>query len=104
MHRLRRIVVEIDVDRAALLDVERAQVVDAVGVVGVLVGVEHGIEVIDVGCQELLAQVRRSVDQHAGDSSGAAPFDQKRSAPAPVLRITRIAGAPAQGRARHAAR
>ena len=77
VHRLRRIVVEIDVDRAALLDVERAQIVDAVGVVGVLVGVEHGIEPIDLGIQKLLAQVGRGVDQDPGDAAVVAPFDQQ---------------------------
>ena len=35
-----------------------AQVVDAVRVVGVLVAVEHAVEPVDVGVEQLLAQVR----------------------------------------------
>ena len=46
-----------------------AQIVDAVGVVGVLVGVEHAVEPIDVGIEQLLAQVRRGVDQDARDAA-----------------------------------
>ncbi len=43
-----------------------AQVVDAVGVVGVLVGHQHAVEPVDLGVEQLLAQVRRGVDQHPG--------------------------------------
>ena len=35
----------------------RAQIVDPVGLVGVLVGQEHRIEVIDLGVDQLLAQI-----------------------------------------------
>ena len=59
-------VVGIDVDAAALVQDQPAQVVDAVGVVGVLVGVEHGVEPVHVGVEKLLAQIRPGVDQHAG--------------------------------------
>ena len=45
-----------------------AQVVDAVGVVGVLMGEEDAVEPVDVGVEQLLAQVRRGVDQDAGDA------------------------------------
>ena len=45
---------------------KRAQIVDAVGMVGVLVGVEHAVEPIDLGIEQLLAQIRRRVDQDAG--------------------------------------
>ncbi len=44
---------------------KRAQIVDAVGVVGVLVGVEDAVEVVDLGVQKLLAQVGRGIHQHA---------------------------------------
>jgi len=45
--------------------VDRAQVVDAVQVVGVGVGQDHRVDHVDAFAQELLAQVGRRVDQHA---------------------------------------
>ena len=48
-----------------------AQVVDAVRVVGMLVGEENAVEPIDVGVEQLLAQVRRGVDQDAGDAAAS---------------------------------
>src|SRR5882672_6504330 len=44
-------------------DEQRAQVVDAVDVVGMFVGVEHAVEMIDGRVKQLLAQVRRGVHQ-----------------------------------------
>ena len=83
---------------------KRAQIVDAVGVVGMLMGVEHAVEPVDVGIEQLLAQIGRGVDQDAGDArQRIVPLDQKRAAPAAVFRIVGIAGAPAQRRPRHAA-
>ncbi len=49
--------VEVKVDGPALLDVERAQVIDTVGMIGVLVGIKHRIKPIDLGIQKLLAQI-----------------------------------------------
>ena len=57
--------VEVDVDAPSPLEEQRAQIVDAVGVVGMLVGVEHAVEPVDLGIDELLAQIRRGVDQYA---------------------------------------
>ena len=57
--------VHVDVDAAALVHEQRAQIVDAVGVVGVLVGDQHAVEPVDLGLEQLLAQIRRAVDQHA---------------------------------------
>ena len=42
--------------------------IDAVGLVGMLVGQEHGVDMIDVGVDQLLAQVRRGIDQDARDA------------------------------------
>ncbi len=56
--------VGIDVDAAALVEREHPQIVDAVDVVGVGVGEQHRIEPGHLGLEQLLAQVRRSVDQH----------------------------------------
>ena len=102
-HRFGGLLVEVDVDRPPLLDEQRAQVVDAVGVVGMLVGIEHAVEPIDFGIEELLAQIGRGVDKDTGNAARAASLDQKRGAPAPVLRIVRVASAPAKCRAGHAA-
>ena len=68
--------VKVNIDALAPLDEQRAQIVDAVGVVGVFVRVEHAVEPIDVGVEELLAQIRRGVDEDAGNAVGRAPLDQ----------------------------
>ena len=52
---------------AAVLD-HGPQVVDAVQVVGMRVGVDDAVEEADAGREELRAQVGRGVDQHAGDA------------------------------------
>ena len=61
-----------------------AQIVDAVGVVGMLVGVEDRVEPVDLGIEQLLAQIGRGIDQDAGDACAVAPFDQERGAPTAV--------------------
>ena len=85
------------------MDKERAQVIDAVGVVGMLVCIEYRVEPIDAGVDKLLAQVGRRIDQHTGNAGPAATLDQERRAAALVLRIIGIADAPAERRTRHAA-
>src|ERR1043166_9106326 len=72
--------------------------------VGVLVGIEHGVEPFDVGVEQLLAQIRRRVDQHTGAPARIAALDQQRAAPATVLGIVGIGIAPAEPDARHAGR
>ena len=42
---------------------KRAQIVDAVRVVGMLVAIEDAVEPVDVGVEQLLAQIGRGVDQ-----------------------------------------
>jgi hypothetical protein len=49
--------VKVNVHALAALDEKRAQIVDAVGVIGVFVRIEHAVEPIDVGVEELLAQI-----------------------------------------------
>ena len=51
--------VEIDVDAAALVHEKRAQIVDAVGMVGVFMRDKHAIEPVHLASQQLLAQIRR---------------------------------------------
>ena len=51
-------IVHIDVDTPALVDGEGAEVVDAVGVIGVVVRVDNAIELVDALAEQLVAQVR----------------------------------------------
>src|SRR5262245_9305054 len=102
-HRLRGGLIQIDVDPPPAVQEEPAQVVDAMGTVGVLVGEEHPVQPVDLGVEQLLAQVGRGIDQHAGDAHPVAPFHQQRRPAAPVPGIAGIAGSPAQGGTRNAA-
>jgi hypothetical protein len=78
--------VRIDVDAAALVEHKRAKIVDAMGVVGVGMGVKHPIKPGHFGVKQLLAQVGRGVDQHSRDAASAvSPFDQERCAAAAVF-------------------
>ena len=72
-------------------------------VIGVIVRVEHGIERICAHAQELLAQVRRAVDQDRGMPALAELLDQQAATTTPVLGVSGIAGAPHGADARHAA-
>ena len=94
--------VEVDRNAAALVQHDRTQIVDAVGLVGVLMGQVHRVDVIDLGVDQLLAQVGRGVDHDPRGAVRARALDQQRAAAAAVLRIVGIAGAPAERRARYA--
>ena len=94
--------IEVDGNAPALVQHDRAQIVDAVGLVGVLMGQEHRIDVIDIGVDQLLAQIGRGVDHDPRGAVRARALDQQRAAAAAVFRIVGIAGAPAERRARHA--
>ena len=72
-------------------------------VVGVLVRVEHTVEPIHFGIEQLLAQIGRCVDENACDAFGSPALDQERGPPPAIFRIVRIAVAPAQSGSRHAA-
>src|SRR3546814_20672214 len=63
----------------------------------VRMGPQNGIYIDDIRCQELLTQVRRSVDQNA---CGGAFDDDRRSGP-PISRFVWIAGTPVIADARH---
>src|SRR5581483_1845470 len=64
-------------------EAERAQVVEAQDVIGVAVGVEHGVERADAFADGLLAEVGRGVDEHGV----AIELHQHRGTRAPVARI-----------------
>ena len=96
--------VEVDGNAPALVQHDRTQIVDAVGLVGVLMGQEHRVDVIDIGVDQLLAQIGRGVDHDPRGAVGARALDQQRAAAAAIFRVVGIAGAPAERRARHAGR
>ena len=79
-----------------------AQVVDAVRVVGVVVRVDHAVEALDARTQELLAKVRRGVDNDRCHAFRPDLLGQDRAAPAPVLRVVGVAGPPIVADARNA--
>jgi len=87
--------VAIDVDAPAAMQEQAAQIVNAVRMVGMFVGVEHAIEPIDIGVDELLAQIRPGIDQDARERRLDPCARQQRTAAAAVLRIVRVARAPA---------
>ena len=80
-----------------------AQIIDAVGMVGMVMGEKHAVEPADAHVQQLLAEVRRAVDEHIGRALFAFPLHQHRAAPPPVLRVCRIARAPDVADTGHAA-
>jgi hypothetical protein len=91
-------------DGAALDEVEHPQVVEAVDVVGVGVGEEHGIDAADVVNERLLAEVGRGVDEERAATAGIEHFDQHAGAQPAVARVGRGADGAVAGDARHAGR
>ena len=94
--------VEIDRNAPALMQHHRAQIVDAMGLVGVLMGQKHRVDMVDIGVDQLLAQVGRGVDHDPRHPVLGASLGQQRAAAAAVLGIVGIALAPAERRARNA--
>ena len=78
------------------------EIVDAVGLVGMLVGEEHRVDMIDLGVDQLLAQVGRGVDQDTRDSAFPRALDEQRAAAAAVFRIFGVARTPAERGTRNA--
>ena len=82
---------------------EDTKIIDSMNLIGMIMGVENGVDMPNPGRQHLGAQIRRGVDQHAGHALRPVPADQQRAAGAIVLRLRRIAIAPVAIAARHAA-
>ena len=101
---LRGRLVEIDRNAPALVQHDGAQVVDPMGLVGVFVGQEHRIDVIDIGVDQLLAQVGRGVDHDPRGALARCLLDQQRAAAASVFGVIGIAGTPSERGPRHAGR
>ena len=85
----------IDVDQPLGVEEERAEIVDAVRMVGVVMRVEHAVEVIDTRGKKLRAHIRAGVDQNAGRPLAAVEaLDEERASRPAVLGFRRVAGAP----------
>ncbi len=100
---------KIDRDAAALVQHHRAQIVDAMGLVGVLMRQEHRVDVVDLAVDQLLAQVGRGVDHdprgavlrraldHAPSSGGGGSWDwwdRRRPSRAPAAARRRTSRSP----------
>ncbi len=79
---------------------DRAQLVDPVAMVAVVVGDDHAAELADLGGKQLRAKVGPAVDQHPF----AVAFDQDRGAQPVVARLGGVALAPVIADPRHAGR
>src|ERR1700722_4224989 len=63
---------------------QRTQIVDAEDVIGVSMGIEHGIELLDIFAQRLLAKIRSGIDEHV--PPGIAEQHRRTSAAVPWIR------------------
>jgi hypothetical protein len=93
-------------DRQAAAGVEHdlPQVIDAMHMVRMRMGIDNRIKCADPGIQQLLAHVRRGVDQNACCSIIGAALHQQRAAATAVFRICWVTVAPIVAQSRHAAR
>src|SRR3984957_7292442 len=94
--------IEIDRNAPALMQHDREEAVDARGLVGMLMGQKHRVDVVNVGVDQLLAQIRRGIDHDPRCSPVRCPLGKQRAAAAAVPGIVGIASAPTQRRARDA--
>src|SRR5665213_151627 len=66
---LRRRGVGIDIYQPMRVLPERAEVIDAVRMLGVAVGVDDSLESLNAGREHLSTDIRACIDQHAGDAA-----------------------------------
>src|SRR3954468_13123875 len=97
LQAVERLTARIARHRAAAGVVELPQIVDAVAMIGMVVGPDHCLDVVDVGIEQLLAKVRAGVDQ----DPHPLPRDQDRRPPPPFPRLGGIALPPVVADARH---
>src|ERR1700724_4575676 len=100
-HRCCCRLIQVYVDAPPVLDDQRAEVVDAVGMIGMTMGEEYSVTPIHMRREQLLAQVRRRINQHLGGARPTATLHQERSPPAAILGVVRIAVPPSERGARH---
>lgn len=84
-------------DWAAALG-DRAQLVDAVAMVGVIVGDDHRVDVANAGVEQLASKIGPAIDQQAFPAA----IDQQSAAASPVARFVGIAIAPLRSDPRNA--
>jgi hypothetical protein len=78
------------------------QIINPVNVIRVRMRIDDAIQVPYPGVQHLLAEIRAGIDDGDGLACGTKTFDQKRTSPAEILWIGRIAITPITMNARHA--
>ena len=81
-----------------------AQIIDAMHVVGMRMGIDHRIQCADTGIQKLVAHVGRGVDQDPRYTLAALAFHQHRTAATAVLGVHGVAVAPVAPQPWHPAR
>src|SRR5882724_4530135 len=96
--------VQIDRNAPALMHHDRAKIVDSMGLISMLMRQKHSIDVIDIGINQLLAQIGRGIDHEPRDPAIPGPLDEQRAAAAAVFRIVGIAGSPPERGTRDASR
>ena len=99
----RCLLVHIHIQGAAHGQAQGPQIVDAVRVVGVRVAQKDAVEPLDLGVDQLLAQVGRGVHENRCRALRPEALDKHRAAAATVLRVGRVASAPPFRDPRHAA-
>ncbi len=87
----------------AARDEKRPQIVDSMRVIRMFMRENHRIEVLHARIDQLLAQIRRGIDQNAGIASRSGFLDEDRAAATPVAGLGGVAFAPALRHARHTA-
>src|SRR5258705_12857895 len=75
---------------------DRTKIVDPVSLVGMLMGQKHCVDVIDVGVDQLLAQIGRGVDHDPRHSAIPAALGEQRAAAAAGFWIVGIARTPTE--------
>src|SRR5690554_4021703 len=73
---------------------DRSQVVDAMRMIGMVVGIKHAVERLETDRKELLPNIRPSVDEDFRGALGTDLLDESRTTSAPVFWIARITAAP----------
>ena len=94
----------IGVDALPGVVADDAHIIDAMGVVGMVMGVEDGVDMSGIGVEQLLANIGAGIDQDAGGGTWGARFFNKNGAAQPcVFRVSGITLAPIAANSRHAA-
>src|SRR3981081_2274122 len=83
---------------------DRAEIVDGRGLVVMLMGQKHRVDVIDVSVNQLLAQIGRGIDHDSRDPVVRCPLGEQRATAAAVFRIVGIACPPTERGTRNAGR